>query len=85
MKMKKILGLCTKNICIGKNLYAWAIPQYMSCGTFKCVKPTLKGLKDFTDTSDIRQVYKVDVAYPKHLHDEHNEIIIFIVQMFSQS
>lgn len=56
------------------NLYGWAMSQYMPYGGFKWVEPTLDGLETLSDTSDIGRVYEVDVSYPQHLHDEHNDL-----------
>ncbi|KAF0707406.1 Uncharacterized protein FWK35_00031939, partial [Aphis craccivora] len=55
-------------------LYGWAMSQYMPYGRFNCVEPTLTGLNDLDDTSPIGRVYKVDVSYPKELHDQHNDL-----------
>lgn len=38
------------------------------------MKPTLDGLEEMTDTSDIGRVYEVDISYPAHLHDDHNDL-----------
>jgi len=56
------------------NLYGWAMSQYMPCGGFQWVEPTLDGLETLTDTSDIGRVYEVDISYPNHLHDQHNDL-----------
>ena len=59
---------------IANNLYGWAMSQYMPYGGFKWVEPSLEGLDELTDTSDIGRVYEVDIAYPKDLHDKHNDL-----------
>ncbi|XP_060859702.1 uncharacterized protein LOC132936907 [Metopolophium dirhodum] len=56
------------------NLYGWAMSQYMPYGGFNWVEPTLNGLDDLDDTSPIGRVYEVDVSYPRHLHDKHNDL-----------
>ncbi|XP_050062454.1 uncharacterized protein LOC126552021 [Aphis gossypii] len=56
------------------NLYGWAMSQYMPYGGFNWVEPTLNGLDDLDDTSPIGRVYEVDVTYPQHLHNEHNDL-----------
>lgn len=56
------------------NLYGWAMSQYMPYGGFNWVEPTLNGLDDLNDTSPIGRVYEVDVTYPRHLHDKHNDL-----------
>lgn len=48
--------------------------QYMPYDGFKWVEPTLNGLDDLNDTSPIGRVYEVDVSYPRHLHDKHNDL-----------
>ncbi|XP_025415269.1 uncharacterized protein LOC112686983 isoform X2 [Sipha flava] len=56
------------------NLYGWAMSQYMPYGRFKWVEPTLDGLYDLTDTSNIGRIFEVDISYPKELHDLHNDL-----------
>ncbi|KAL4121528.1 hypothetical protein QTP88_014022 [Uroleucon formosanum] len=56
------------------NLYGWAMSQYMPYGGFNWVEPTLNGLYDLDNTSPIGRVYEVDVSYPQHLHDHHNDL-----------
>ncbi|CAI6359127.1 unnamed protein product [Macrosiphum euphorbiae] len=56
------------------NLYGWAMSQYMPYGGFNWVEPTLNGLNDLDDTSPIGRVYEVDVSYPRHLHNGHNDL-----------
>ncbi|KAL4126927.1 hypothetical protein QTP88_011125 [Uroleucon formosanum] len=56
------------------NLYGWAMSQHMPYGGFKWVDPTLDGLNDLDDTSPIGRIYEVDVTYPQHLHDDHNDL-----------
>jgi hypothetical protein len=34
----------------------------------------LNGLDDLDDTSPIGRIYEVDVTYPQHLHNEHNDL-----------
>ena len=58
----------------GNNLYGWAMSQYMPYGNFKWVKPTLNGLECLDDTSEIGRIYEVDISYPQHLHDLHNDL-----------
>ncbi|XP_060874527.1 LOW QUALITY PROTEIN: uncharacterized protein LOC132948180 [Metopolophium dirhodum] len=48
--------------------------QYMPYGGFNWVQPTLNGLDDLDDTSPIGRVYEVDVSYPRHLHNGHNDL-----------
>ncbi|KAF0764584.1 Uncharacterized protein FWK35_00004055 [Aphis craccivora] len=46
----------------------------MPYGDFKWVESNLKGLSDMSPTSDTGRVYEVDVSYPQHLHDQHNDL-----------
>jgi len=46
----------------------------MPYGEFKWVKPSLDGLSDLNATSLIGRIYEVDIAYPKELHDKHNDL-----------
>jgi len=48
--------------------------QHMPYGGFKWVEPTLNGLYDLDVTSPIGRIYEVDVTYPQHLHDDHNDL-----------
>jgi hypothetical protein len=48
--------------------------QYMPYGGFNWVEPTLNGLDDLDDTSPIGRIYEIDVTYPQHLHNEHNDL-----------
>jgi len=48
--------------------------QYMPYGGFNWVEPTLNGLDDLKDTSPIGRVYEVNVCYPQHLHERHNDL-----------
>ena len=48
--------------------------QYMPSGGFKWIEPTFDELDKMTDTSDIGRIYEVDITYPTHLHDEHNDL-----------
>ena len=46
----------------------------MPYGGFNWVEPTMNGLNDLDDTSPIGRVYEVDVSYPRHLHNDHNDL-----------
>jgi len=48
--------------------------QYMPYAGFKWVEPTLDGLDELLNTSPIGRVYEVDISYPQHLHDKHNDL-----------
>lgn len=48
--------------------------EYMPYSGFQWVEPTLTGLDELTDTSDIGRMYEVDISYPQHLHNKHNDL-----------
>lgn len=48
--------------------------QYMPYGDFKWAESTLRGLECLDETSAIGMMYEVDVSYPQHLHDLHNDL-----------
>ncbi|XP_060848275.1 uncharacterized protein LOC132927701 [Rhopalosiphum padi] len=60
------------------NLYGWAMSGYMPYGGFSWYAGNpdvaLAQLEWMTDTDDVGRVYEVDISYPRHLHDEHNDI-----------
>jgi len=41
---------------------------------FKWVHPSLSGLNEMENTSKIGKIYEVDVTYPSHLHELHNDL-----------
>jgi hypothetical protein len=48
--------------------------QFMPYGGFKWIEPTLDGLFDLNERSPIGRMYEVDMTYPQHLHDAHNDL-----------
>jgi len=48
--------------------------QYMPYGGFKWVEVTIEGLNDLDETASIGRIYEVDITYPQHLHDIHNDL-----------
>ncbi|CAH1730980.1 unnamed protein product [Aphis gossypii] len=60
--------------------YGWAMSQYMPKDGFSwyggdlSVKNILKLLENSNETSDIGFSLEVDIAYPKSLHDDHNDL-----------
>ena len=56
------------------NLLGQAMSQYMLYGDFKQIQPELDRLDVLTPTSDLSRVYEVDISYPQHLHDKHNDV-----------
>lgn len=58
------------------NLYGYAMSQYLPQKDFVWLsKDEIKNLNisNISDTSEKGYVLEVDLEYPKHLHDEHNE------------
>ena len=48
------------------NLYRWAMCQLLPVGNFKW-------MTDFKDWGNVRCILEVDLEYPDHLHDLHND------------
>jgi len=48
--------------------------QYMPYGGFRWVGASLDGLDELDETSPIGRLYEVDITYPQHLHDLHNDL-----------
>lgn len=48
--------------------------QYMPYGGFRWVEATLDGIDELDETSNIGRMYEVDISYPRHLHDNHNDL-----------
>ena len=48
--------------------------ECMPYGGFEWVEPTLEGLNNLDDESEIGRMYEVDIEYPKQLHDDHNDL-----------
>ncbi|KAL4083532.1 hypothetical protein QTP88_028848 [Uroleucon formosanum] len=65
-----MLLMCEK----GNSLYGWAMSEYIPYGGFEWIEPTLDGLENLNDTSEIGRMYEVDIEYPLHLHDDHNDL-----------
>ena len=56
------------------NLYGWAMSQPLPTGGFKWVDVHLDEIGELVNCSDCRYLLEVDVAYPKELHDYHNDL-----------
>ena len=60
------------------NLYGWAMSQKSPVNCFKWVKNFTKidkyFIKSYDEDSDKRYILKVDVGYPKNLHDLHSDL-----------
>ena len=61
-----------------KNLYGWAMEQNLSVGGFEWVRDVSRVDEDFIrnydENSDIAYFLKVDIEYPKELHDLHSDL-----------
>ena len=60
------------------NLYRWAISQKPLVGSFNWVKNVSKinkeFIKNYDNDGDIGFILKVDIEYPRELHDLHSEL-----------
>ena len=56
------------------NLYWWAMSQPLPTGGFKWVDINPYEIGELVNHSDYRYLLEVDVAYPKELHDYHNDL-----------
>ncbi|XP_026821725.1 LOW QUALITY PROTEIN: uncharacterized protein LOC113560165 [Rhopalosiphum maidis] len=56
------------------NLYGLAMSEYMPYGGFNWIESNLDGLSELKPKSEKGRVYEVDVTYPHHLHDKHNDL-----------
>ena len=59
-----------------KNLYGWAMSQYLPTGGFKWMKDkkiNKLNLADYEDDSKKGLILEVDLEYPKELHNLHND------------
>ena len=56
------------------NLYGWATSQPLPTGGFKWVDVNLNEISELAIRTDKGYILEVDVSYPKHLHDSHNDL-----------
>ena len=56
------------------NLYGWAMSQPLPTGGFRWVDVYLDEIGELVNHSDRGYLLEVDVAYPKELHDHHNDL-----------
>ena len=57
------------------NLYGWAMSQKLTVNNFEWVENIhQKLIKIYDENSDKGYIIEVDVEYPKHLHDLHNNL-----------
>ena len=56
------------------NLYGWAMSQPLPTGGFCWVDVHPDEIGELVNCSDCRYFLEVDVAYPKELHDYHNDL-----------
>lgn len=58
------------------NLYGWAMSEYLPHGCFRWLTIDELNLdpKSIGDDSDDGYVYEVDLEYPAHLHNSHNDL-----------
>ena len=60
------------------NLYGWAMLQKLLVGGFKWIKDVSKieedFIKNYDENGDMGYLLKIDVKYPKELHDLHSDL-----------
>ena len=56
------------------NLYGWAMSQSLPTGRFKWVSIQPNEIDELARRTDKGHLLEVDVAYPKELHDSHNDL-----------
>ena len=56
------------------NLYGWAMSQPLPTGRFKWVDIHPDEIGELVSCSDCGYLLEVDIAYPKELHDYHNDL-----------
>lgn len=60
----------------------------MPNGGFKCVEPTLNVLYMLTDFEYVCnkiRMFEIDIVYPNHLHNEHNDLPLLPVNSKPQN
>jgi hypothetical protein len=59
------------------NLYGWAMEQYLPTGGFRwCAENEINkfNCNEVSDESQKGYILEVDIEYPEHLHDDHNDL-----------
>ena len=56
------------------NLYGWAMSQPLPTGGFRWVDVSLDEINELVSNKDRGYLLEVDVAYPRELHDYHNDL-----------
>ena len=59
------------------NLYGWAMSQPLPTGWFRFLQPdeveALAPVGELSDDAEDGYIYEVDLHYPQHLHDDHDD------------
>ena len=68
------------------NLYGWAMSQPLPTGEFRCIEfrkdRSLKTIvEELVEKKDYGYLLEVDEAYPKELHDYHNDLPFMCAKM----
>ena len=63
------------------NLYRWAMSQPLPTGGFKWVDVNPNEISELATRTDKGYILEVDVSYPKHLHDSHNDLLFMCERM----
>ena len=56
------------------NLYGWAMSQPLPTGGFHWADVHPDEISELVNSSDHRYLLEVDIAYPRELHDYHNDL-----------
>lgn len=63
---------------IANNLYGYSMCKYMPISDFEWYpgnpEVALAQLEWMSETDDVGRIYEVDISYPQHLHDAHNDM-----------
>ena len=62
---------------VANNLYGWAMCKKLPIGRFKWIDPkeyTEEKIKSYDDNSNTGAILKVDIEYPKELHNLHKDL-----------
>ena len=67
------------------NFFGWAMPQKLPVSNFEWVEDTLQFnedfIKNYNEESDEGYFLKIDVQYPKKLHELHNDLPFLLERM----
>ena len=73
---KKVISTFLQYL-VANNLYGWAMCKKLPIGRFKWIDPkeyTEEKIKGYDDNSNTGAILKVDIEYPKELHNLHKDL-----------